>query len=55
MLTKKDWLKITLCIFAGFLLVLGLVWILTQLAPLLIGAIAFILWLGAALCDGAKV
>ena len=33
---------------------LGIIWLICEFASLLIGAIVFILWLGAALADGAN-
>lgn len=54
MLTKKDYLKIIAAIVAAILIVWGIIWLICQIAPFLIGAIVFIPWLGAALADGAK-
>lgn len=54
MLTKKDWLKIIATIIAAVAIVFGIIWLLSKCIPLLIGAIIFIPWLGAALADGAK-
>lgn len=54
MLTKKDWLKIIATILAAVAIVAGLIWLICEFAPILIGAIVFIPWLGAALADGAK-
>lgn len=54
MLTKKDWLKIIGVIIAAILILWGIIWLIMQVAPILIGLIVFIPWLGAALADGAK-
>lgn len=36
-------------------LALGIIWLIIEIAPLLIGALIFIPWLGAALAAGANV
>ncbi len=55
MFTKKDYLKIIATIIAAVAIVAGLIWLIIEIAPILIGAIIFLPWLGAALADGAKV
>lgn len=55
MLTKKDILKIIATIIVAALIVFAIIWLISKIAPLLIAAIVFIPWLGAALKDGAKV
>lgn len=55
MLTKKDILKIILTVLIAVAVVFGIIWLICEFAPLLLGAIVFIPWLGAALADGAKV
>lgn len=55
MVTKKDYLKIALYALAGILVACGLTWLICELAPLLLGIIIFIPWLGVALADGANV
>lgn len=54
MLTKKDYLKIAAAILGAIAVVAGIIWLISKCIPLLIGAIVFIPWLGAALADGAK-
>lgn len=54
MMTKKDYLKIALCVLAGILVACG-IWLICELEPLLLGIIIFIPWLGVALADGANV
>lgn len=55
MLTKKDILKIIATIIVAVLIVFAVIWLICKIAPILIGAIIFLPWLGAALADGAKV
>lgn len=55
MLTKKDYLKIIAVIIAAIIVVWGIIWLIIYIAPILIGAIIFIPWLGAALAAGADV
>lgn len=55
MLTKKDILKIILTVLIAAAVFLGIIWLICEFAPLLIGALVFIPWLGAALADGANV
>ena len=55
MTTKKDILKIVLIVLAAIAAVAGIIWLIIELAPILIGAIVLIPWLGAALADGADV
>lgn len=55
MLTKMDILRIFLTVLVSALLFLGLIWLICEFAPILIGAIVFIPWLGAALSNGAKM
>ncbi len=38
----------------GALVLVRIVWLIIEVAPILLGALVFILWLGAALADGAK-
>lgn len=54
MLTKKDYLKIAALIIVAIAIVVGIIWLISKCIPLLIGAIVFIPWLGAALANGAK-
>lgn len=55
MLTKKDKRNIILAVLIGILVVAGIVWLIIEVAPILLGALVFIPWLGAALADGADV
>lgn len=55
MLTKKDILKIIMTVLVAVLIVFAAIWLICKIAPILIGAIIFLPWLGAALADGAKV
>lgn len=55
MFTKKDYLKIIVTILAAVAIVFVLIWLICKIAPILIGAIIFLPWLGAALADGANV
>lgn len=55
MLTKKDILKIILTVLIAAVVFLGIIWLICEFAPLLIGALVFIPWLGVALEDGANV
>lgn len=55
MLTQKNILKIILTELISALVVAGIIWLIIELAPILIGAIVFIPWLGAALADGANI
>lgn len=55
MLTKKDILKIIATIIVAVLIVFAIIWLISKIAPLLIAAIVFIPWLGAALKDGENV
>ena len=55
MLTKKDILKIIATIIVAVLIVFAIIWLISKIAPLLIGAIVFIPWLVAALKNGANV
>lgn len=55
MLTKKDILKIIFTVIIAAAVFLGIIWLICEFAPLLIGAIVFIQWLGAALADGADI
>lgn len=55
MLTKKDILKIIATVLIATAVFLGIIWLICEFAPLLLGALVFIPWLGAALADGANV
>lgn len=55
MLTKKDILKIILLILCAVAFVFLIVWVISKICPILIGAVVFIPWLVAALKDGADV
>lgn len=55
MLTEKDIIKIIAVILGAILIVWGIIWLIMHIAPILIGAIIFIPWLGAALADGADI
>ncbi len=55
MLTKKEIAIIALCIIAYFAFVFLAAWLLFEFCPLLIPAIVFIPWLGAALKEGAQI
>ena len=55
MLTKKDILKIAALIIAAIGIVWLILWIISKIVPLLIGAIVFFPWLFAALADGGNV
>ncbi len=55
MLTKKDILKIALIIIISVGVLFAVIWLIMEIAPILIGAIVFIPWLGAALADGGDV
>ena len=53
-LSTKDIRKIVGVIIVAIARVALLIWLISNFIPLLIGAIVFIPWLGAALADGAK-
>lgn len=55
MLTKKDILKIIATVLIAAVVFLGIIWLICEFAPILLGAIVFIPWLGAALADGADI
>lgn len=55
MLTKKDILKIIATVLIAVVVVFAVIWLICKIAPILIGAVIFLPWLGAALADGAKV
>lgn len=54
-LTKKDIIKIIATVLVAVLIVFAIIWLIIKICPILIGAIVFIPWLGAALADGAKL
>ena len=55
MLTKKDLLKIIATIMAAVAVVFALLWLICKITPVLIVAIIFLPWLGAALGAGADI
>lgn len=55
MLTKKDIFKIILTVLCAIALVFLIIWVISKICPILIGAIVFIPWLVAALKNGADV
>lgn len=55
MLTSKDFLKIIATVIGAVIVFGAVIWLICEFAPLLLGAIVFIPWLGAALADGANV
>ena len=55
MFTRKDIIKIIVTVLIIIAATIALVWLIVEIAPILIGAIVFLPWLGAALKDGAKL
>lgn len=55
MLTNKDIIKLILFFIAICVAVAAIIWLIIEVAPLLIVAIVFIPWLVAALASGANV
>lgn len=55
MLTKKDILKIVATVLGAVAIFLAVLWLILEFAPILIGVIVFLPWLGAALANGANV
>lgn len=55
MFTKKEIIKIILFVVGTVLVMCGIIWLICQIAPFIIAAIAFFPWLFAALKAGADV
>lgn len=55
MFTKKEIIKIILFVVGAVLVMCGIIWLIIQIVPFFIVAIAFFPWLFAALKAGADV
>lgn len=55
MFTKKDIIYIILFVIGAAAVFMLVIWLITEIAPILIGGIVFVPWLFAALNDGGNV
>lgn len=51
----SDTVKIIACILATLAVVVLIIWIISMIAPILLGLVVFVPWLFSALPDGANI
>jgi len=51
----SDTVKIIACILATLAVVVLIIWIISMIAPILLGLVVFVPWLFSALSDGANI